>query len=68
MNQAVILSAVRTPVGRYMEALKTVEAYDQAALVLDEAVKGVNNHPDEVDDNLFWARTAESSVVFFSIL
>ena len=31
MNQAVILSAVRTPVGRYMWALKTVEAYDLAA-------------------------------------
>ena len=50
MNQAVILSAVRTPVGRYMGALKTVEAYDLAALVIDEAVKRVNIHPDEVDE------------------
>ena len=50
MNQAVILSAIRTPVGRYMGALKTVEAYDLAALVLDEAVKRVNIHPDEVDE------------------
>ena len=50
MNQAVILSAVRTPVGRYMGALKTVEAYDLAALVLDEAVKRVNIQPDEVDE------------------
>ena len=31
MNQAVILSAVRTLVGRYMGALKTVEANDLAA-------------------------------------
>ena len=50
MTQAVILSAVRTPVGRYMGALKTVEAYDLAALVLDEAVKRVNIHPEEVDE------------------
>jgi acetyl-CoA C-acetyltransferase len=50
MNQAVILSAVRTPVGRYMGALKTVEAYDLAALVLDEALIRVNIQPDEVDE------------------
>ena len=50
MNQAVILSGVRTPVGRYMGALKTVEAYDLAAMVIDEAVKRVNIHPDDVDE------------------
>lgn len=50
MNQAVILSAIRTPVGRYMGALKTVEAYDLASLVIDEAVKRVNIHPDDVDE------------------
>jgi acetyl-CoA C-acetyltransferase len=50
MDQAVILSAVRTPVGRYMGALKTVEAYDLAALVVDEAVKRANIKPDDVDE------------------
>jgi acetyl-CoA C-acetyltransferase len=50
MNQAVILSAVRTPVGRYMGALKTVEAYDLAALVVDEAAKRVNIDPGDVDE------------------
>ncbi|MEJ2728089.1 MAG: acetyl-CoA C-acyltransferase [Deltaproteobacteria bacterium] len=50
MHQAVILSAVRTPVGRYMGALKNVEAYDLAALVIDEAVKRANIEPDEVDE------------------
>ena len=34
MKQAVIVSAVRTPVGRYLGALKTVQAYELAALVL----------------------------------
>jgi acetyl-CoA C-acetyltransferase len=33
-----------------MGALKTVEAYDLAALVLDEVVKRANIHPDEVDE------------------
>jgi acetyl-CoA C-acetyltransferase len=33
-----------------MGALKTVEAYDLAALVLDEAVKRVNINPDDVDE------------------
>jgi acetyl-CoA C-acetyltransferase len=50
MHPAVILSAVRTPVGRYMGALKTVEAYDLAALVLDEAVKKAGIEPEAVDE------------------
>jgi acetyl-CoA C-acetyltransferase len=50
MNQPVIISAVRTPVGRYMGALKDVEAYDLASLVLKEAVKRANLQPDQVDE------------------
>ena len=50
MNPAVILSAVRTPVGRYMGALKTVEAYDLAALVLNAAIERINIQADEVDE------------------
>jgi len=50
MNQPVIISAVRTPVGRYMGALKDVEAYDLASLVLNEAVKRANLQPDQVDE------------------
>ena len=50
MDPVVILSAVRTPVGRYMGALKTVEAYDLASLVLNEAIKKINIQPDEVDE------------------
>jgi len=50
MNQAVILSGVRTPVGRYVGALKTVEAYDLASLVLNEAIKRINLNPDAVDE------------------
>jgi len=50
MNQPVIISAVRTPVGRYMGALKDVEAYDLASLVLNETVKRASLQPDQVDE------------------
>ena len=49
MNDVVIVSAVRTAVGRYMGALKTIEAYDLAALVLNEVVKRANLAPEQVD-------------------
>ena len=47
MKEVVIISAVRTPVGRYMGALKTVEAYDLGALVLDQAVSKINLLPEQ---------------------
>jgi acetyl-CoA C-acetyltransferase len=50
MNQPVIISAVRTPVGRYMGALKDVEAYDLASLVLNEVIKRGGIRADQVDE------------------
>ena len=50
MNQPVIISAVRTPVGRYMGALRDVEAYDLASLVLNEALRQADILPDRVDE------------------
>lgn len=50
MKEVVIISAVRTPVGRYMGALKSVEAYDLASIVLGEAVRRVNIDPALVDE------------------
>jgi acetyl-CoA C-acetyltransferase len=50
MNQPVIISAVRTPVGRYMGALKDVEAYDLASLILNEAIKRAGIQPERVDE------------------
>src|SRR5438270_11030400 len=38
MEQAVIIDALRTPIGRYAGALKTVRADDLAALVVGQAV------------------------------
>ncbi len=50
MKEIVIISAVRTPVGRYMGALKSIEAYDLASLVLGEAAKRINLSPDQIDE------------------
>jgi len=50
MREAVIISAVRTPVGKYMGTLKDVPAYDLAALILNEAVRRAGIEPKSVDD------------------
>ena len=45
-----IVSAVRTPIGRYMGMLKDIPAYDLGALVLNEAVKRTGLDPGQVDE------------------
>jgi acetyl-CoA C-acetyltransferase len=50
MREAVIISAVRTAVGRYLGALKTIEAYGLASPVLNETIKRANVTPDQVDE------------------
>ena len=50
LKDAVIVSAVRTPVGRYLGALKTVEAYDLAALVLNAVLERAGLRADVVDE------------------
>ena len=50
IQEAVIVSAVRTPVGRYMGALKDIAAYDLAALILNHVVERANISPERVDE------------------
>ncbi len=50
MEQAVILAAARTPVGRYMGGLRDVPAYDLAALVLNEVIGRAAIRAEAVDD------------------
>ena len=50
MKTPVIISGVRTPVGRYMGALKDVEAYDLASLVLNAALQKAELSADQVDE------------------
>ncbi len=51
MNRdAVIVSAVRTPIARQGGALATVPAHVYGAEVIKEAVKRANINPEEIDD------------------
>lgn len=50
MKRAVIISAVRTPVGRYMGMLKDIPAYDLGALVLNEAIHRAGVDPGQVNE------------------
>ncbi len=50
LEDAVILSAVRTPIGRYAGSLKDVRPDDLAALVISETVRRANIDPRSVED------------------
>lgn len=50
MEEAVILSAVRTPIGRYGGALKDVRPDDLAALAIAEAVRRAGISRDTIED------------------
>jgi acetyl-CoA C-acetyltransferase len=53
MERIAIVSAVRTPIGGYLGALRDVPAYDLVAAVLNEIVKRANVKPEEVEDVIF---------------
>ncbi|HEU5367462.1 MAG TPA: thiolase family protein [Ktedonobacterales bacterium] len=50
MDEAVIISAVRTPIGKYAGALKDVRSDDLAALVIAEAVQQAGVPKDAIED------------------
>ena len=50
IKDAVIISAVRTPVGKFLGALKTFKATDLGAIVVREAVKRAGVKPEDVDE------------------
>lgn len=49
-NDVVIVSAVRTPFGRFDGAMKTIPSIDLGVEVLKEVVKRVGVHPEIVDE------------------
>src|SRR6476619_5635961 len=55
MSRAVILSAVRTPIGRYGGALSGVRPDDLAALVIREAVARAGAPAEQIEDVWFGA-------------
>src|SRR5256885_5216233 len=50
IKQAVIISAVRTPVGKFLGALKGFKATELGAIVVREAVKRAGVNPADVDE------------------
>jgi acetyl-CoA C-acetyltransferase len=50
IKEAVIVSAVRTPVGRFLGALKSFKATDLGAIVVREAVRRARFSPEDVDE------------------
>src|SRR5947209_12533228 len=50
INEAVIISAVRTPVGKFLGALKSFKATDLGAIVVREAVRRAGVKPEDVDE------------------
>ena len=50
MERVAIIGAVRTPIGRYLGALRDVPAYELGALVLNEVVRRAGVDPSRVDD------------------
>lgn len=55
MSRPVVISAVRTPVGRYGGALAGERPDDLAALAIREAVRRAGAPPDEIEDVYFGA-------------
>ncbi len=49
MKNAVIVSAVRTPIGNFGGSLRTVPAYDLGALILNEVIRRANLEAGKVD-------------------
>lgn len=53
MREAVIVSAVRTPIGRFRGSLAAVPAHSLGSLVVREAVRRAGIAPDSVDEVIF---------------
>ncbi|SHJ52125.1 acetyl-CoA C-acetyltransferase [Tepidibacter formicigenes] len=53
MREAVIVSAVRTPIGNYGGSLKDISAKDLGSLVIKEALKRASVSSSKVDEVLF---------------
>jgi len=52
-REVVIVSAVRTPFGRYGGSLRDIDYYDLGAIPMKEVLKRVNLEPEVVDE-VFW--------------
>ena len=64
-REVVIVSAVRTPFGRYGGSLKDIDYYDLGAIPMKEVLKRINLEPGIVDE-VFWGvgDTAQTKDVY----
>jgi acetyl-CoA C-acetyltransferase len=53
MKEVVIVTAVRTPIGRHAGVLSAVRPDDMAALVIKEVIKRAGIDPDEIEEVYF---------------
>jgi len=53
MREAVIVSAVRTPVGKFRGSFASIPAHELGAKVVEEAVKRAKINPEEIDEVIF---------------
>ena len=53
MNNPVIISAVRTPVGRFGGTIKDIPAYQLGSIAIREAVQRAGVRPEQVDEVIF---------------
>jgi acetyl-CoA C-acetyltransferase len=50
MKEAVVISAVRTPIGKFLGVLKPLKATELGALAVKEAIRRANVRPEDVDE------------------
>ena len=67
MRKAVVISGVRTPIGRYGGVLSHVRPDDLAALAVSAAVERAGVEPSEIDDVYFGAAN-EAGAVWMIVL
>ncbi len=53
MKKAVIVSAVRTPVGKFGGTIKDIPAYDLGSIAMKEAIARAAINPDQIDEVIF---------------
>lgn len=53
MKKAVIVSAARTPVGKFGGSLKGIAAYELGSFAIKEAIRRAGIKPDQVDEVIF---------------
>ena len=63
LNEAVIISAARTPVGKFLGSLKGFTAPELGAIAVRESVKRAGIKPEEVDEVIVTGKGASTDII-----